>query len=295
MSRKILIFSFITIFLLLANFANSQRSYLFTREWKISMFIGSTTFHGDVSDKTNSFMNNTPFSKYFYQDRKVGGGFYVDKMFTPYWGVRGTLLYAKMKSTKESSKIYFEGDLFEYSVSGLIDFSNIFLGVDRYRVWNFYGFIGVGFTETRSILYDLNTGARIGSTGFRVGKTGAYKRMTELTFPVGLGVKYEIGKKINLFFEFTRHIVKTDRLDAYPVDGTKFESLGMMNLGFTYNFRLPNHWTPARNPRYNGKSPDRSIRAFNKKKHVVMKTKAYKKAKKSRKKYGRKRRRNNRW
>ena len=118
------------------------------------MFIGSTTFHGDVSDKTNSFMNNTPFSKYFYQDRKFGGGVYVDKMFTPYWGVRGTLLYAKMKSTKESSKIYFEGDLFEYSISGLIDFSNIFLGVDKYRVWNFYGFIGVGFTETRSILYD---------------------------------------------------------------------------------------------------------------------------------------------
>jgi hypothetical protein len=201
-----------------------------------------------------------------------------------------------MKSTKESSKIYFEGDLFEYSVAGLIDISNIIYGLDRYRKWNFYVFLGVGFTETRSILYDLNTGDRIGSTGFRLSKTGnSYRRMTELTFPIGAGVKYCVGRKMNVFFEITRHIVHTSKLDAYPVEGTNFESLGLMNIGFTYDFRLPNHWTPARNPRYNGKSPDASIRAFNKRKHVVMKTKSYKKAKRKRKKYGRKRRRRHRW
>lgn len=274
----------------------SQHYIGFNNGWSISGFVGSSNFHGDISDKTNSFMNNTPFSKYFYQDRKLGGGIYVDKMFGQVMGVRGTLLYSQMKSTKESDKIYFQGDMFEYSIAAYSNLTNLFLGYSRRRSWDIYAFAGIGFSETRSKAYDMNTGAVVGSTGYKKSKYGnGYQRMTEVVFPVGLGITYAFTKRSDVFLEFTRHFVYTNKLDAFPVDGTNVESLGLVNLGLTYDFELPSHWRTQRTPSYTGKSPDRAIRAFNKKKHVVMKTKANKKALKRRKRYGRKRFRRHRW
>lgn len=274
----------------------SQHYIAFDDGWSFSGFVSSSNFHGDLTDKTNSFMNNTPFSKYFYQDRKLGGGVYVDKMFGQVMGLRGILFYSQMKSTKESDKIYFQGDVFEYSVAAYSNLTNLIIGYNRRRPWDIYAFMGIGFSETRAKAYDMNTGAVVGSTGYKVSKNGnGFVRMTEVVVPVGLGVKYSFSKQANVFLEFTRQVVHTDRLDAFPVDGTTIESLGLLNIGLSYDFRLPSHWHTQRNPRYDGKSPDPAIRAFNKKKHVIMRTKANKKALKKRKKYGRKRFKRHRW
>ncbi len=274
----------------------AQTVYGFDEAWNVSAYVGSSNFHGDLSDNTNSFMNNTPFSKYFYQDRRMGVGIYVDKMFTNVFGVRGILMYSSMKSTKESVKKYFTGDVYEYSLAAYVDLTNLFLGHDRHRLWDVYTFVGIGYSETRALAYNMKTGDVIGSTGYRIVKPGrGPQRMTEVVIPAGLGVKYKFTKSANVFVEFTRHFVHTNKLDAYPVEGTTFESLGLISLGLSYDFTLPAHWHTQRNPRYNGKSPDPSIRAYNKKNHVVMKTKAYKRAKKMRRRYGRKRFRHHRW
>ncbi len=276
--------------------AYSQHYIGFDDGWSFSAFVSTSNFHGDLTDKTNSFMNNTPFSKYFYQDRKIGGGIYIDKMFGQVMGVRGTLLYSQMKSTKESDKKYFTGDLFEYSISAYSNLSTLFLGYSRRRPWDLYAFIGIGFSETQARAFDMNTGKVVGSTGYRVPKSGrGYTRMTEVVVPFGIGLDYFINRDARVFLELSRHFVHTNKLDAYPVEGTTIESLGLINLGLTYNFRLPSHWHTQRNPRYNGKSPDPAIRAFNKRKHVVMRTKANRKALRKRKRYGRKRFRKHRW
>ncbi len=275
----------------------AQSTYLFGQNWTINGFVGTTKFYGDCTDNTNSILSNSPFSKYFYQDRRFGFGLYVDKDINSYIGVRGSLLYAVLKSTKESEKIYFEGDSYEYSLSLKFDLTNIFMGVDRYRPWNIYGFIGIGFTETLSDLYDLTTGDHLLPSGDidSMFVSGSKKRTTETTMPIGIGVNYKIDRKVKVFFEFTQHIVHTNKLDAYPVEGTKFESFGLINIGISYDFNLPSHWGFSTNPRYNGKSPDASIKAFNKKKHVIMNTKAKQKALKMRKKYGRSNKKHYRW
>jgi len=297
MTRVIFFLFLFTISFLVSTKTVAQQSYPFGQEWTINGYIGTTKFYGDCSDKTNSIFSNSPFSKFFYQDRRFGAGIYVDKKFTPYIGFRGVLLYASLKSTKESEKIYFEGDTYEYSASIVIDFTNIFMGVDKYRLWNIYGFIGIGFTETLSNLYDLNTEALLLPSGdidsLLVG--GNTKRVTETTVPLGIGVNYKVSRNTKLFFEFTRHLVHTNKLDAYPVEGTSIESFGLMNIGVSYDFNLPAHWGFSSNPRYNGKSTDASIRAFNKKKRVVMNTKAKRKAMKKRKRYGRTRNKKHRW
>lgn len=291
-------FIYIILFLavIMSSKTHAQKYISFDDGWTVNGFVSTSNFHGDLTDKTNSFVNNTPFSKYFYQDRKIGGGIYVDKMFGQIIGVRGILLFSNMKSTKESDKIYFQGNLFEYSIAAYSNLSNLILGYSRRRPWDVYAFIGIGFSETRSQAFNMTTNVQVGSTGYKLSKTGnGYVRMTETVVPVGLGATYKFTKNTNVFIEFTRHFVHTDRLDAFPVDGTNVESLGLVNLGLTYHFTLPSHWGTQRAPRYDGKSPDPAIRAFNKKKRVVMKTKANKKAIKKRKRYGRKRFRRHRW
>jgi hypothetical protein len=297
MIRKLLAYCILIVVLFCSNATQAQRSYILTRQWHIAPYLGTSNFHGDVSENTNSFVNNTPFNKYFYQDRKFGAGLYIDKMFTPVYGIRGNLLYSSMKGTNEKEKVFFTGTFFEYSLSGIVNYTNLFMGTDRFRKWDGYVFVGIGFSESRAKSYDLISGQQIGSNGYRVVKTGnGFRRMTEITFPFGVGFTYLLNDEIDLFVELTRHLVLTNKLDAYPVEDTKIESLGMINVGISYEFNLPKHWAPKpRNPRYNGKSPDPSIKSFNKNKHVVMKTKAYKKSKKMRKKYGRKKRGKHRW
>ncbi len=278
--------------LLLANQTSAQSHYRFTRHWNVSAYIGTSNFHGDVSDNTNSFRNSNPFSKYFYQDRRFGMGINLDKMFNPYFGARASFMYATMKSTKETEKIYFTGNMFEYSLSMVFDISNIFMGVDKYRPYQIYGFVGVGLSETRSELYGLLNDSLLHRVGYNVPNEGrGPQRLTEFTVPVGLGFRYKVGKQFSVFGEITRHVVFSNKMDAYPVEGTVYESLGLINVGMTYFFRLPNHWTMGRNPRYNGKSSDPSIRKFNKSKRVVMKTKQNKRARKRRKNYGFKKKR----
>lgn len=282
---------FISSFLL-ANQTSAQSHYRFTRHWNVSAYLGTSNFHGDVSDNSNSFRNSNPFSKYFYQDRRFGGGIYIDKMFNPYIGARAAFMYANMKSTKESKKIYFTGDIYDYSLSMVFDVSNIFMGVDKYRNYQFYGFIGVGLSETRSELYGLLNDSLIHRIGFYIANEGSSpERLTELTIPVGIGFRYKFAKDFSVFGEVTRHVVISNKIDAYPVDGTMYESLGLINVGVTYFFRLPNHWTASRSTKYNGKSSDPSIRKFNKQKRVVMNTKQNKTSRKKRKNYGFKKKR----
>ncbi len=291
MRLLILSFIFISTFLLV-NQTSAQSHYRFTRHWNVSAYIGTSNFHGDVSDNTNSFRNSNPFSKYFYQDRRFGGGIYIDKMFNPYLGIRGSLLYTSMKSTKETEKIYFTGNLYSYTLSMVIDISNIFLGVDKRRPHQVYGFIGIGLSETRSELYNLLNDSLLQTVGYHVADEKAgEERLTELTIPVGIGYRYKFAKQFSVFGEITRQVVLSNKIDAYPIEGTMYESVGLINVGVTYYFRLPNHWTASRSTKYNGKSSDPSIRQFNKKKRVVMKTKANKRARKMRRNYGFKKKR----
>jgi len=284
------------LFIFIYTSGNAQKHYSFSNNWNTSFFVGTTNFHGDVSDNANSFKNNNPFSKYFYQDRRFGLGIYVDKMFNPYVGMRATVLWATMKSTKESEKIYFTGNFFEYSLSIVVDFTNIFMGIDKYREYQVYGFLGFGLTETRSELYHLGTDSLLYKVGYHVEKDGrGPSRLTEAVVPLGLGARYKISKEFSVFGEFTSNVVFSNKIDAYPVEGTIYESVGMINVGVTYFFKLPSHWGGNGSQRYNGKSSDPSIRKFNKKKRVIMKTSANKRAVKKRHKYGRKRFRKSRW
>jgi len=286
------IFKFIlTILVLSTSFISKPvqaQTYRLSQQWKIGAYIGATKFYGDLTDNSNSILNNTPFSSYFYQDRKVAGSFYIEKWINPYVGIRGMFFGGELKSTQESSKQYFEANYFDYSLAMSLNFSSMIWGPDNNRNLSIYGFGGIGLSESRTWKYDMNTGKIIATNGFGDPnhEGGARKPMTEMVFPVGLGISLFASNPLSVNIEGHLHYVTTNKLDATPVDGTTFETVGFISIGLVYSFNISGLRFGGGNYRtFEGRSNDPALREFNKRKRVVMQTKMSRKAMKKRKKF----------
>ena len=266
--------------------------YGFNKGWQVGVGVGSTKFYGDLSDNTNSFIKNTPFSKFFYQDRKFGGLFFLEKSINPYFGVRGMLFGGEIKSTQESTKQYFEGNYFDYSLSLTFNFSNMIFGRDNSRFTRIYGFAGIGMSESRSLKYDLVTGNIIATNGYDEPKHagGARRPMTEVVYPIGLGVSLFASEDFNLNIEGHLHMVSTNKLDANPIEGRSIESVGFLTITAVYNFGISGFGSRGGHRSFEGRSNDPALREFNKRKRVVMRTKYNRKAFKKRRRFKHQRR-----
>ena len=266
---------------------SSAQPYGLSKAWRVGASIGATKFYGDLTDNTNSFINNTPFSKFFYQDRKFAADFFIEKSFSPYFGVRGMIFGGGLKSTQESTKQYFEATYFDYSLSLTMDFSNMIWGEDNSRNLRFFGFVGVGLSESRSWKYDMVTGNMIATNGYQKSdiEGKARRPMTETVYPVGLGLSIFASEDINLNIEGHLHFVHTNKLDATPIEGTNFEIVGFISVGAVYNFSMSSFGRRRGGGSFEGRSNDRALREFNKRKRVVMRTKFNKKAFKKRRRF----------
>ncbi|MCF8219264.1 MAG: porin family protein [Bacteroidales bacterium] len=257
----------------------------FASDWELNPNIGMTSFYGDLSDKKNRFFSNTPFHKYFYQDRGLAYGAVLKKNFTPSFSVRGSFLHGRINSGSDQYGLYFESTFNEYYLGAEFDVSNLIWGERRNRDWTLYGFLGIGFTDSRTWQYDDETDELVDRDGFGEERwfDDKEKMATSTTIPFGLGVSYQIDEKWELNFETGIHGMNTDRLDAFASGDASTEGLGYTSLGFSYHFHLPWNVSFRRYPKYNGKSSDPAISKYNKRKRVVMKTKAHRRA--SRKRY----------
>lgn len=288
MIRKTIAILFIASFLFSGFNCFSQRKYPFYHEWAVGYNLGMTRFYGDGHDR-NGFFSATPLSKFFYQDRGFTHAVNVHKSINSYFGLEGTLRMGNLKGTKLSESIYFKTKFYDYNLRFTANFTNMFMEYRRSRLWDIYGFVGIGFNESRSWKYSTVTDKLIGTNGFGSPKYdgGPYKRMTETMIPFGFGFNYAITNDWDVNVEFAINGVNTDKLDVFISDQRKAEGYGYMSVGLSYNFRLPKHWSFApRYPSYNGKSSDRAIKKYNKKKRVIMKPKNKVNRKKFRRKRG---------
>ena len=279
MYRNRFLFSFIIALLVLFNVSNTQaQAYKFGQGWSLGVSVGTTKFHGDLSDAGSSFMNKTPFSSYFYKERRLAGLFIVEKAISPYWGIRGMVLKGTLESSKLSENAYFEANYFDYTLSLTLDFTNIFLGAEDIRDYRLYGFVGMGLSHSSTLKYDMTSGKIISGRQDQ-------KNMVESVGPIGLGFSLFSSQIFSINFESSLHIVHTTKLDRTPVPETKFEAVGFISLGIVYNF-LPGDGSVHNRNSYTGRSDDASIRAFNKRRRVVMRTsqnhKAFKKKRRKR-------------
>ena len=128
------------LFLIGFSFSSNAQSYGFAQGWSVGIAAGATKFHGDLSDKS-SFIDVTPFSAFFYKERRFAGTFILEKAFSPYFGVRGMLMNGTVEGSQKSVNQYFEADYFDYTLSLTLDFTNIFLGTNWERDYKIFGFV----------------------------------------------------------------------------------------------------------------------------------------------------------
>ena len=156
-----------------------------------------------------------------------------------------------------------------------------------------YAFIGLGLTESRSWLYSTSSGTAVDSNGYHSDRGVFFinRPMTEAVIPVGLGFSYELYDEVDLVLEYSFHAINTDKLDVWISNNAKLEGFGFFSLGMNVSFQTPKNWSFRRGlPRYNGKSSDPAIRAYNKRKRVVMTSKRQQRYA-SKKRYSHKRKR----
>lgn len=227
---KILLFRKIAVLaamLLLPIILQGQKeSSAFWKGWSLNVNGGASLFYGDVEnyDYYKVTENNNEW--------RVGYGLMVQKQFNPLFTLRGQLFYGELSGTKRKSNIWFEGNVFETSLSGKLDLINLFFET-RERKLSFYGMFGLGIAQWRTQLMDFRTDEQIGGNG-NVG-SGIDGRTLEPVIPFGLGVDYNIGKRWALNLEISWRPVNSDKLDATE-GGSKYDLYSYNFVGVTYKF-----------------------------------------------------------
>lgn len=253
-------------------FTNGQiQSYKGYEHWYIGLNLGTSSFYGDVSDRNSAFSNISPFSGDFYSDRNFMYGLMLTKKVNGLFWTRINLLASTLEGTNDNINLRFKSDVVEFSGMGMLNFSEIIGGENYERPVNVYAFVGAGLISYRSWKSMIDPDSIVETEG-----TGKSKAVN-FVIPMGLGVDYRVTDQFTVTGEFALRRVGSDRLDAHSDREIRQEGYGMVSLGLHYQFEMPDGLF-RRNIRHTGKSNDPAIRAYNKKKATVMKTKGYKKA-----------------
>ncbi|MDT8309347.1 MAG: outer membrane beta-barrel protein [Bacteroidales bacterium] len=244
-------------------------NYHFHEQWYVGLTLGSSTFYGDLTDKTNKLSRNNPFQQSFYNDRKFMYGLTMSKRVNGAFWLRANFLSGNIQSTKESVNMFFKSNMYEFSLIGMVNFSELIAGGDRDRPVNIYGFAGIGMASYASWKRDLFTDSLIR-------KVGNGKRNQEFLFPFGVGVDYKVNNYFTVNAEVSMRKVSGDDLDAHLDANGPFEGFGYLSVGINYQFDMPQGVFSTRK-KYTGKSTDPALKAYNRNKKIVMKTKGYRK------------------
>jgi len=198
-----------------------KNSIRFIDGWSVNFNMGLTSFFGDLS------VYDYDIIKKFSDESKIGTGIILSKKISNTFTMSGQILYGGLKGTKESSNIYFIGNVLEGSFVGLVNLSQIISPKNPHRKFNVYGTLGIGLVMIKSKLYDLKTDTLIKEFGYET-------NTIETLIPLGGRVSYSL----NTFFDFTFDIsirrVDTDKLYTQIGNNNK-DYYSYFSFGITYN------------------------------------------------------------
>ena len=156
------------------------------------------------------------------------------RLFNPYMGLRLTAEYGKIKGSSDKAKTYYP----DYAQAPY-EFSNTLVDVSLTYEYNFWPY-GTGREYRGAKRLTPFVFAGIGATYATGGGNNAFTA----NMPIGLGVKYKIGPRLNLGLEWAMHFSLSDKLDGVK-DPYGIESSGLfkntdcysaLQLTLTYSF-----------------------------------------------------------
>ena len=212
--------TFITIFLTACSvFASAQTDDQYRME--IGAGVGMMSYEGD-------------FNGSILKNMQPMASLVLRRVFNPYMGLKLTGSYGKLKGSAKDVQTYYP----DYQEQ-VYDFSNTLVDVSLVYEYNFWPY-GTG--------QDYRGAKRI--TPFVFGGLGATyasgndDNVFTANIPIGLGVKYKIGERLNLGLEWAIHFSLSDELDGvkdpYGIKSTGLfkntDCYSALQLTLTYSF-----------------------------------------------------------
>jgi opacity protein-like surface antigen len=197
---------FIILFSIVSIAAIAQPNAI-SHEAELGVSVGNGHYFGDM----NRSRVNRP---------KVAAGLFFRKQFGSYVALRASGHYSKLGYAdkynttpfERQRNLSFNTDIWEFAIQGDFNFFKFLPGSKDYRFTPYVTF-GVGtfsfdpyaFIPGDSDPYDLN----IRTTE---GQERPYSQRA-ISFPIGMGVKYNFSKNLNIGFEVAYRFTNTDYLD----------------------------------------------------------------------------------
>ncbi len=183
-----------------------------------------------------------------------GGRLMLNVHFSPVLTLQGNFLYGELKGIETQNNLAFETDLIESTLNLRISINGLFVPASRVnQSVNLYGFIGVGALAYRSRL--LQAGVPISYYGYTDGGQTADDLKLEFVAPYGLGVNFRISERMDIGIETGFRYTSSDRLDAWPVSGSRHDMYNFTSVGLTFRFGKNTNsmdWAPIDRAMYPG-------------------------------------------
>jgi len=151
-------------------------------------------------------------------------------------------LYGKVQGTKESVNMFFLARVFEANFQFKVNLLNAILGSNSKRRFDIYTVTGIGFAYFSSHSNYLQIDTNFYGEHYFPNSASGFG----ILFPLGLGLKYDLGKRFRVGIESSYRILLNDNLDALRYNIKKVEGYGFISMGFTYRFNFPRIWLKSR-------------------------------------------------
>lgn len=207
------------LFLLCAVCGMAQEDDMYKME--IGAGLGLVSYEGD-------------FNGSITKGAQPGASLLLRRVFNPYMDLRLNLMYGKLKGSSEKQDTYYPDFQQEK-----YDFSNTLIDASLTYEYNFWPYgTGRDYRGAQKLTPFIFLG--IGATYVKTEQKGVFTG----NLPLGVGVKYKIGKRVNLGVEWAIHFSLSDELDGVK-DPYMIKSSGMfkntdcysaLQLTLTYSF-----------------------------------------------------------
>lgn len=209
----------LTIFSLFALCSAAQEDNEYKME--IGAGAGMVSYEGD-------------FNGSVFKNMQPGGSILLRRVLNPWMALKLDLTYGKLKGSSADVKTYYP----DYQTEKY-DFSNTLIDLGLTYEYNFWPY-GTGKDYRGAKRFTPFIFAGLGATYVKTANESVFTG----NVPLGLGVKYKIGPRLNLGVEWAVHFSLSDKLDGvadpYNVKSSGLfkntDCYSMLKVTLTYSF-----------------------------------------------------------
>jgi outer membrane protein OmpA-like peptidoglycan-associated protein len=220
---------------------------------KISRFSIGGNFgyfapYGDI--KNSDLIRGDHFFFPLADEFTFGGGAYLGYQASTFMSLQAQFLMGSLKGQKKNftsstgpyhqgslANLKFDAQFWELTLNTRISLTRLLMPCSKINnKFDIYGVAGAGMIFFRSQLRDLEDDSYINGYGWSNNGTVKETRTKEPVIPAGLGVKYMLSKRFDIYLESTMRFVFTDKLDSYVRHYNRDDKFQYTSLGVVYHF-----------------------------------------------------------